>query len=112
MLEGIGLIEKCVKNKIRWKGSLKINESGGEEKEIEDLTKSLQQIEKEDLWLDEMIKDCKDQLRGMASDNLYNDFAYVTYNDIKELNSQKENKSNTLLAIRAPKGTTLEIPEV
>lgn len=45
----------------------------------------------------------------MANDELYEQFAYVTYDDIKNMNEDKE---NTLLAIRAPPGTKLEIPEM
>ena len=32
VLEGIGLIEKCIKNKIRWKGSVRLSDSEDESK--------------------------------------------------------------------------------
>lgn len=47
----------------------------------------------------------------MSKDELYEQFAYVTYDDIKKLSNMPENKNSTLLAIRAPPGTKLEIPE-
>ena len=45
----------------------------------------------------------------MANDPIYERFGYVTYEDIKKLN-EGDDKS-TLLAIRAPKGSTLELLE-
>lgn len=51
------------------------------------------------------------QLAEMAEDDLWKQFAYVTYDDIKKLNDISENKNWTLLAIRAPPGTKLEIPQ-
>ena len=48
----------------------------------------------------------------MANDELYEKFAYVTYNDIKKLHNITDHKDSTLLAIRAPPGTKLEIPDV
>lgn len=45
----------------------------------------------------------------MSSDSLYEKYAYVTYEDIMKLN--KDGQNNTLLAIRAPKGSTLEVVE-
>ena len=47
----------------------------------------------------------------MSKDPLYEQYAYVTYEDIKKLNQTKENADSTLLAIRAPQGTSLEIPD-
>lgn len=44
----------------------------------------------------------------MSNDPLYEKYAYVTYDDIKQLNKEQE---NTLLAIRAQKGSTLEMAE-
>jgi len=51
----------------------------------------------------------------MSSDVLYDKYAYVTYDDIKLLNKENkvgsnlQNSNSTLLAIRAPKGSRLEI---
>lgn len=125
VLEGIGLIEKYSKNKIRWNGAMRLDNFGVEEgqiseevekekqkdqeKEIERLNSELEEYEKEEKWLDTMISTVNNQLHEMANDELYEQFAYVTYEDIKNIN---EDKDNTLLAIRAPPGTKLEIPEL
>jgi len=125
VLEGIGLIEKWSKNKIRWKGSLTMNISTNsqeptsttshhdidEDHEVQKLTEELRKLEDEERWLDDTILSVENELNEMSKDNLYEQFAYVTYEDIKKLNQTKENSENTLLAIRAPKGTTIEIPD-
>lgn len=79
------------------------------EKEIERLNLELEEYQREEQWLDTMISTVNNQLHEMANDELYEQFAYVTYDDIKNIN---EDKDNTLLAIRAPPGTKLEIPEI
>jgi len=53
-----------------------------------------------------MIDNVKDQLDVMSKDPLYEKYAYMTYDDIKLLNKDSD---STLLAIRAPKGSKLEI---
>jgi hypothetical protein len=129
VLEGIGLIEKYSKNKIRWNGNMRLDNFGIEqnqeeteeaerekekdqEKEIERLNEELRDIQREEGWLDGMISTVNNQLQEMANDELYEQFAYVTYDDIKKINNLSEDKDCTLLAIRAPSGTKLEIPDL
>lgn len=129
MLEGIGLIEKYSKNKIRWNGNMRLDNFGIEqnqeeteeaerekerdqEKEIERLNEELRDIQREEGWLDGMISTVNHQLQEMANDELYEQFAYVTYDDIKKISNLSEDKDWTLLAIRAPSGTKLEIPDL
>lgn len=83
-----------------------------QEKEIEKLKVELEEIQREETWLDGMISTVNNQLHEMANDDLYEQFAYVTYEDIKKINNINGEKDNTLLAIRAPPGTKLEIPEM
>jgi hypothetical protein len=75
------------------------------------LNEELLDMQREENWLDDMITTVNNQLHEMANDELYEQFAYVTYDDIKKLNNITEYKDSTLLAIRAPPGTKLEIPE-
>lgn len=79
--------------------------------EVQKLAEELRRLDDEEKWLDETIFSVENQLNEMSKDPLYEQFAYVTYEDIKKLSDSKENANSTLLAIRAPKGTTLEIPE-
>lgn len=128
VLEGIGLIEKYSKNKIRWNKNMRLDYFGidsedlesekhqkqkrrDQQQEIERLNQELSEIQREESWLDDMINTVNSQLQEMAEDQLYEQFAYVTYDDIKKLSNLPENKSSTLLAIRAPQGTKLEIPD-
>ena len=100
VLEGIGLIEKYSKNKIRWNGAMRLDNFGIEhneeaneemerekerdqEKEIERLKEEVQDMQREEAWLDDMINTVDNQLQEMAHDELYEQFAYVTYDDIK-----------------------------
>lgn len=50
------------------------------------------------------------KLEALENDPIYAQYAYVTYDDIKKLNSEEE-ENNTLLAIRAPMHSTLEVPD-
>ena len=43
----------------------------------------------------------------MSSDPLYEKYAYVTYDDIKQLTKPGDSENSTLLAIRAPQGSSL-----
>jgi hypothetical protein len=79
--------------------------------EIQKLTEELRRMDDEEKWLDDTINSVENQLSEMSKDPLYDQFAYVSYEDIKRLTQDKENSNWTLLAIRAPKGTTLEIPD-
>lgn len=119
VLEGIGLIEKCIKNMIKWKGppmdGRNIEEmttpqpvKQEDEQEVQALQEELEKLEAEERWLDSMMEKVEDELDLMAKDQLYDKYAYVTYDDIKQMSKDAE---NTLLAIRAPKGSTLDVVE-
>lgn len=54
-----------------------------QEKEIERLNLELEEYQREEQWLDTMISTVNNQLLEMANDELYEQFAYVTYDDIK-----------------------------
>mmetsp|Transcript_16215 Transcript_16215/g.17996 ORF Transcript_16215/g.17996 Transcript_16215/m.17996 type:complete len:123 (+) Transcript_16215:81-449(+) len=109
VLEGIGLIEKYSKNKIRWNGAMRLDNFGNDhnqdltecaekekekdqEKEIERLNEELLDIQREETWLDGMIGTVNLQLQEMANDELYDQYAYVTYDDIKKINNISEEK--------------------
>lgn len=67
-----------------------------DEQEIQALNDELEKLENEEKWLDSMTDNVKDQLDMMAKDQLYEKYAYVTYDDIKQLN---KDSNQTLLAI-------------
>ncbi|XP_040932378.1 transcription factor E2FB isoform X6 [Gossypium hirsutum] len=94
VLEGIGLREKKLKNRIQWKG-LDVSRPG----EIDENVTTLQvhaHAEVENLSIEERCLD--EQIRWL----------FVTEEDIKSLSCFQ---NETLIAIKAPHGTTLEVPD-
>uniref|UniRef100_A0AAY4E105 E2F/DP family winged-helix DNA-binding domain-containing protein n=1 Tax=Denticeps clupeoides TaxID=299321 RepID=A0AAY4E105_9TELE len=100
VLEGIGLIEKKSKNSIQWKGvgpgcntreiadkliDLKV--------ELEDLDRREQELDQQRIWVQQSIK------------NVTDDSQNSPYPSVK-----LSCPGDTLLAIRAPSGTQLEVP--
>ena len=50
------------------------------------------------------------ELKDLAIDPDYERYAYLTYEDLKGLIEQEGKEEDTLIAIRAPPGSTVEIP--
>ncbi|XP_071710460.1 transcription factor E2FA-like [Rutidosis leptorrhynchoides] len=107
VLEGIGLIEKKLKNRIRWKGldSLKPGEL---EDDVARLQADVQKLSMEEHRLDENIREMQEKMRDMSEDNRNQKWLFVTEDDIKGLPCFQ---NETLIAIKAPHGTTLEVPD-
>ncbi|NXR13092.1 E2F4 factor, partial [Semnornis frantzii] len=108
VLEGIGLIEKKSKNSIQWKGvgpgcnTREIAHKLIELKaDIEDLEQREQELEQQKMWVQQSIRNVTEDLFSLTLDTL----AYVTHEDICKCFT-----GDTLLAIRAPLGTRLEVP--
>ncbi|XP_049720132.1 transcription factor E2F4 isoform X2 [Elephas maximus indicus] len=105
VLEGIGLIEKKSKNSIQWKGvgpgcnTREIADKLIELKaEIEELQQREQELDQHKVWVQQSIRNVTEDVQ-----NSY--LAYVTHEDICRCFA-----GDTLLAIRAPSGTSLEVP--
>ncbi|KAM6324837.1 transcription factor E2F4 [Podargus strigoides] len=105
VLEGIGLIEKKSKNSIQWKGvgpgcnTREIAHKLIELKaDIEDLEQREQELEQQKMWVQQSIKNVTEDVQNSR-------LAYVTHEDICKCFT-----GDTLLAIRAPSGTRLEVP--
>ncbi|KAG8059054.1 hypothetical protein GUJ93_ZPchr0002g24046 [Zizania palustris] len=106
VLEGIGLIEKTLKNRIRWKG---LDDSGVElDNGLSSLQTEVENLSLKEQALDERISDMREKLRGLTEDENNQRWLYVTENDIKGLPCFQ---NETLIAIKAPHGTTLEVPD-
>uniref|UniRef100_A0A8C3US45 E2F transcription factor 4 n=1 Tax=Catharus ustulatus TaxID=91951 RepID=A0A8C3US45_CATUS len=102
VLEGIGLIEKKSKNSIQWKGvgpgcnTREIAHKLIELKaDIEDLEQREQELEQQKMWVQQSIKNVTEDMQN----------TYVTHEDICKCFT-----GDTLLVIRAPSGTRLEVP--
>ena len=58
--------------------------------------------------MDKLIKDIQTELSQMARDPAYGEFAYLTFDDIVQLNSES---NDTLIAVKAPLGSKIEMPD-
>jgi len=107
VLEGIGLIEKKLKNNIRWKG---IDDSlpGEVSDDMSILQADIEALTMQEQNLDERINEMRDRLRELTEDENNQKWLYVTEDDIKSLPCFQ---NQTLIAIKAPHGTTLEVPD-
>uniref|UniRef100_A0A3B4DUT0 E2F/DP family winged-helix DNA-binding domain-containing protein n=1 Tax=Pygocentrus nattereri TaxID=42514 RepID=A0A3B4DUT0_PYGNA len=110
VLEGIGLIEKKSKNSIQWKGvgpgcnTREIADKLIDLKlELEDLDRREHELDQQRVWVQQSIKNVTDDSQN--SPYPLNTLAYVTHQDLCNCF-----KGDTLLAIRAPSGTQLEVP--
>ncbi|XP_041727422.1 transcription factor E2F4 [Coregonus clupeaformis] len=105
VLEGIGLIEKKSKNSIQWKGvgpGCNTREIGDRlidlKSELEDLDMRESELDQQRVWVQQSIK-------NVTEDTHNSPLAYVNHEDICSCF-----KDDTLLAVRAPSGTQLEVP--
>ncbi|XP_059210248.1 transcription factor E2F4-like isoform X1 [Centropristis striata] len=101
VLEGVGLIVKISKSMVKWKGSLgNAFESGNR---LLKLKSELQELEQTESMLDQQIFWVEQSIRNTTED--CSDLMYVTHEDLCNCFS-----GNTLLAVRAPSGTQLDVP--
>ncbi|XP_078448309.1 transcription factor E2FB-like [Wolffia australiana] len=107
VLEGVGLIEKKLKNRIRWKG-LDMPRPKDMEDQLGALKAHVENLSAEEYNLDLMISETLDNLRMLCEDENNKKWLYVTREDI---NSLPCFANNTLVAVKAPHGTSLEVPD-
>lgn len=111
VLEGVGLLEKTSKNNIRWNGaSLDSSPFLYSDEEAADprLAKENCDLEHIERRLDQQIDLAQSELNSVTEDPANRRFAYVTYKDIRGV---KEFTEQTVIAIKAPSGTKLEVPD-
>jgi transcription factor E2F3 len=107
VLEGIGLIEKKLKNNIRWKG-IDDSRPGEVSDDMSILQADIEALSLQEHSVDQQISEMRDKLRGLTEDENNQKWLYVTEDDIKSLPCFQ---NQTLIAIKAPHGTTLEVPD-
>ncbi|TYI58711.1 hypothetical protein E1A91_D11G380100v1, partial [Gossypium mustelinum] len=103
VLEGIGLIEKKFKNRIQWKrvGASKPGETDGDVSVIQNLSM-------EERRLDDQIREMQERFRDLSENDNNRKLLFVTEEDIKGIPCFQ---NESLIAIKAPHGTTLEVPD-
>jgi transcription factor E2F3 len=105
VLEGIGLIEKKSKNNIQWKGCGDTDNS--DHSDLEALHKDLGSLEAQARKMDAYIQQLNAELQTQQSASSFQQRAFVTDEDIRSIHNFKD---QTLIAIKAPSGTTLAVP--
>lgn len=106
VLEGIGIIEKKSKNNIKWRQE--VDTTRDTEAELRTLQAEADALAAEEAQLDTQIGTLQDRLRDLASGEQCSAYCYVTHDDIKLI---PELRGDTLIAIKAPPGTELEVPD-
>ncbi|KAL0740409.1 hypothetical protein Bca4012_081922 [Brassica carinata] len=96
VLEGIDLIEKPFKNRILWKG-VDTSVPGDVDADVSVLQA-----------LDNQIRETEERLRELSENEKNQKWLFVTEEDIKTLPGLQ---NQTLIAVKAPHGTTLEVPD-
>ncbi|CAG10438.1 unnamed protein product, partial [Tetraodon nigroviridis] len=112
VLEGVQLIRKKSKNHIQWLvGDVFEGGAGGGQK-AGALRKELGDLERAEKCLDELILSSTAQLKQLTE---YEDnqrypstLGYVTYQDIRSIGSFQD---QTVIAVKAPADTKLEVPD-
>ncbi|CAI9105715.1 OLC1v1004708C1 [Oldenlandia corymbosa var. corymbosa] len=107
VLEGIGLIEKKLKNRIQWKG-LDVARPGEADESVASLQADIENLSMEERRLDEQIREMQERLRDLSEEENNQKWLFVTEEDIKSIPCFQ---NETLIAIKAPHGTTLEVPD-
>ncbi|XP_022606283.1 transcription factor E2F2 [Seriola dumerili] len=108
VLEGVQLIRKKSKNNIQWLvGDVFEGGAGGGEKACA-LRKELGDLERAERSLDELIHSSTTQLKQLTEYKDNQRFGYVTYQDIRSIGSLRD---QTVIAVKAPAETKLEVPD-
>ncbi|KAG7465979.1 hypothetical protein MATL_G00159950 [Megalops atlanticus] len=106
VLEGVQLIRKKSKNNIQWMvGGVFEGSAGGSEK-ARALRKELSDLERAEKALDDLIQSSTTQLRELTENK--DNQRYPSSRDIRSISSLQD---QTVIAVKAPSETKLEVPE-
>lgn len=109
VLEGIGLIVKKSKNNVQWNGATMHHPDDSMYiGQLQQVRETLSQAQQEEAALDQNIEYIQSMLKSMSEQEANRRLAYLNHYDIRGIQSLRD---DTLFAIKAPYGSTLEIPE-
>ncbi|TRY91531.1 hypothetical protein DNTS_004969 [Danionella cerebrum] len=121
VLEGVRLIKKKSKNNIQWLGTSLPSEGDlpSPAMQSHSLAREMVALTLEERRLDELIQSCTRNVQQMTEEIhsqkypffaslTFLTYAYVTYQDIRRIKSLKD---QTVIAIKAPSETKLEVPD-
>ncbi|XP_022609273.1 transcription factor E2F3 [Seriola dumerili] len=107
VLEGIHLIKKKSKNNIQWMGC-SLLEVEGALSQRQRLAAEVSALGEEEQRLEQLIQRCSLDMRYMSELPSNQKYAYVTYQDIKQLGNLRD---QTVIVVKAPTDTKLEVPD-
>eukprot|EP00002_Diphylleia_rotans_P040737 TRINITY_DN9733_c0_g1_i2.p1 TRINITY_DN9733_c0_g1~~TRINITY_DN9733_c0_g1_i2.p1 ORF type:complete len:280 (+),score=62.61 TRINITY_DN9733_c0_g1_i2:49-888(+) len=108
VLEGIGYLEKQSKSKVALSGQKRSRDSSFAYEDPDELQAQLQKLIQEEEKIDEETRKVEERLRSAASDPSIQQSFFVSHEDIL---MTKELQDHTVIAINAPPGTSLEVPD-
>jgi len=110
VLEGVGLIKKTSKSTVTWRGNSgtpQQEDSKQQKQEMQSLIEEIEELRQEEELIERKTEELKERLRRQSEQELYKRHAYVSHEDIRMIpNLARE----TILAIKAPPSTRLEVP--
>ncbi|CAH9148085.1 unnamed protein product [Cuscuta epithymum] len=106
VLEGIGLIEKKLKNMIQWKG-LDVSRTEDDESGW-NLKAEVDNLALDERRIDEQIREMQQRIGDLMEDEKNQRLLFIREEDIKSIPSFQH---ETLIAVKAPHGTTVEVPD-
>ncbi|XP_062394205.1 transcription factor E2F3-like [Sardina pilchardus] len=107
VLEGVHLVKKKSKNNIQWMGC-NLSEAGGVGTQRQALSSELARLHQEELRLDQLITSCTQDVKLMTEAPANQKLAYVTYEDLRHINGLRD---QTVIVVKAPADTKLEVPD-
>ncbi|KAL4584480.1 hypothetical protein LXL04_009082 [Taraxacum kok-saghyz] len=107
VLEGIGLVEKASKNHIQWKKSKTLSPQSLD-KHVKRLKAEIERLNAEESRLDECIRETQERLNSMEFNHNTRKHLYLTGEDFRSLPCFE---NETLIAVRAPHGSSIEVPD-
>jgi len=105
VLEGSGLIEKKLKNRICWKGLDKLGPNLDDDLSV--LKTDFGNLNLQEQALDEHISKIQEKLKDLTEDESNKGWLFHTEDDIMGVRCFQ---NQTLIAIKAPQGSSLEVP--
>uniref|UniRef100_A0A7N0UDX9 E2F/DP family winged-helix DNA-binding domain-containing protein n=1 Tax=Kalanchoe fedtschenkoi TaxID=63787 RepID=A0A7N0UDX9_KALFE len=107
VLEGIGLIEKMLKNQIRWKG-IDVSKPGVCNESVGSIQGDIETLSSEEHKLDEKISEMQGKLTDLFEDENNKKWLFLRDEEIMTLPCFQ---NETLIAVKAPHGATVEVPD-
>nr|XP_014344652.1 PREDICTED: transcription factor E2F3 isoform X1 [Latimeria chalumnae] len=107
VLEGIHLIKKKSKNNIQWMGC-SLSDDNGMLNRCQGLTREVAELALEEKRLDDLIQSCTLDISQLTEESENQRLAYVTYQDIRKIRNLQD---QTIIAVKAPPETRLEVPD-